>query len=145
MSNPFVSEARFEVIVKYVEKKMKSGLSTILVIEDKEMEERYKGSISEIHTQWIQPNWKESNELSKQCTRWEPMAGERTFDWSAYRMAILERYMKSWDITTKDDDGKETSVPCIPDNIGKLDPNIASALIEGFMEKTMPTEKELGN
>ncbi len=145
MSNPFVSEERFAVVVKYVDKTLKSGLTTILVIDKQEDEERYKGNINKIHTQWVQPNWKESNELSKQCTRWEPMAGERTFDWSTYRMALLEKYMKSWDISTKGPEGSTQPIPCTPDNIGKLDPNIASALIDGFMGKTMPTDKDLGN
>lgn len=145
MSNPFISDNRFEVTIKYVEKETKGGLSATMVVSDKETEERYKGSINEIHTQWVQPNWKESNELSRQCTRWDPIAGERLFDWNSYRIALVERYMKSWDISLKNDKGEDVPVPCTKENIDKLDPNIASALIDAFLNKTTPSEEKLGN
>jgi hypothetical protein len=145
MAGPFVSNDNFEVIIKYVEKKNKAGMSFVMIVSDKETEERYKGQVKVIHTQWIQPNWKESNELARQCTKFDPIAGERLFDWGTYRSMVLERYMKSWDIVTVDANGQNIPVPCIPENINRLDPSIAGALIDGFYSRTQPSEESLGN
>ena len=142
MAGPFVTEEMFEVVVRYVERTMKSGLSTLMVLkpEDKEKELRYKDSIKEIHSQWSQPNWKESNELIRVATKWDSAAGMRVIDWPLYRTSLLENYMKGWDI--QDEGGK--TVPCVKEYIDKLDPNVASALVDEFLSKTTPTEKELG-
>jgi hypothetical protein len=111
------------------------------VVKTVEMEERYKGLVSELHTQWIQPNWKESNDLIRASTTWDAEAGERMLDWQKYRFLLLEHFMKSWDIV----DDKEMPVACTRENIEKLDANIAAALVDQFLSKTTLTEKEMGN
>jgi hypothetical protein len=151
MGGPFVSNEQFEVVVKYVEKKSKSGLPSVMLIVSEEQEKRYGDSVKKISTQWCQPNWKESNQLSRECTYFDHIAGEKLFDWGMYKAKLLETYMKAWDITTdgaeKDADGKfrQVNVPCIPEYVHKLDPSIAGALIDGFFSKTQPSEEKLGN
>lgn len=138
---PFATGARFPVIVKYVEKALSSGLKTLVVVKDKKMEEQYNGLVHELHTSWIQPNWKESNDLIRAATTWDVEAGERMLDWQKYRFMLLLHFMKGWDV--KDEEGNV--VPCIQDNIERLDAQIAGALVDEFIAKTTLTEKEVGN
>ena len=132
----FVSEDLFDIVVKYREVKTKMGVKSVSVIRDKDTELRYKDFVMELHTQWAAPNWKQSNDLIRQATKWDTDAGQRVIDWPLYRSTLMETCMKTWDI--KD-------VPCIKDNMAKLDPNIAAALVDEFLGRTTPTEEELGN
>jgi hypothetical protein len=140
MGGPFVSDEMFDIVVKYVEKKLKSGHMGVVVIKDAETELRHKGLVKEIHTQWTQPDWTVSNDMIRAATRFDPEAGTRMIDWPLYRSLLLERCMKSWDVA--DEQGKP--VPCVKEKIGKLDPNIGAALVDDFLAKTTPTEKDLG-
>ena len=140
MGGPFVSDEMFDIVVKYVEKKLKSGHTGVVVIKDAETELRYKGLVKEIHTQWVQPDWTVSNDMIRAATRFDAEAGTRMIDWPLYRSLLLERCMKSWDVA--DEAGKP--VPCIKERVGKLDPNIGAALVDDFLAKTTPSEKDLG-
>jgi hypothetical protein len=140
MPGPFVSETAFPITVKYVESKNKAGLPIIVIVRSKDIEQRYKDQVKTITTQWIQPNWKQSNDLIRRATKFDADAGERVLDWPLYKTIILETFMKEWDIELN---GK--LVPCIPENIAQLDTNIASALVDEFLVKTTPSEQELGN
>jgi hypothetical protein len=147
MPGPFASNERFEIAVKYIEKSLPSGLNKVIVVgeKDKEAQERYKDKVKVIHTQWTLMNWKESNDLIRQATYFDAMAGRRELDWVAYRQLMLDNCMKSWDITEKGADGKESSVPCTKENISRLDPNIATALVQAFVERTSVSDEEMGN
>ena len=140
MSSPFASEERFPIVVKWSEVTTKSGATGNLIIRDKEQEERYKGTISELQTQWVTPNWKQSSNVLASSYQSDPQTGELRFVWSLYRSLILDNFMRSWDATGED----EKPVPCTPENISKLDPAIAAALVEGFLAKTNVSEKDLG-
>jgi hypothetical protein len=146
MSGPFASNERFEIPIKYVEKKLPSGLTKVIVIDkkDDETQERYKDQVKVIHTQWALMNWKETNDLIRQATYFDSIAGRRELDWVMYRQIMLENCMKSWDITEKVD-GKDISVPCTKENIARLDANVATALVQEFIEKTSMSDEELGN
>jgi hypothetical protein len=147
MPGPFASNERFEISIRYIEKSLPSGLNKVVVIEEKDQEaqERYKDKVKVIHTQWAMMNWKETNELIRQATYFDTMAGRRELDWVTYRQLMLENCMKSWDITEKGTDGKEVSVPCTKENIFRLDPNIATALVQQFVERTSLSDEDLGN
>jgi len=145
MPGPFVSEDRFEIVVKYIEKKLASGGTSCVVVNNKEMEERYGAAVKQIHTQWIQPNWQETNDLIRKSTVPDPYTGQRQMDWTIYRQSLLEKYMKSWDISIPGADGKDMVVPCIPENINRLDPAIASSLVEEFVNRTTISDDELKN
>lgn len=144
MSGPFVTDTQFPITVKYVEKTSKSGLPVLLILKDKakekEFEARYKDDVKSINTMWVQPNWKQSNDLIRQATKFIYEIGERKLDWQAYKTLLLETFMVEWDVKA---DGK--TVPCIKENIERLDANIASFLIDSFLLKTSPSEEELGN
>jgi len=147
MAGPFASNDRFEIAIKYVEKKLSSGLTKVIIIGNKDEEslERYKDQVKVIHTQWAMMNWQETNSLIRQATYFDSMAGRRELDWVMYRQLMLENCMKSWDITEKAADGKETSVPCTKENVARLDPNVATALVQDFVEKTSMSDEDLGN
>lgn len=145
MSGPFVSNEMFPIDIEYVEKSTKSGLPGVIIVRDEETRQRYKGNVKKISTQWVVPNWKESNMLVRDSYKWDPIAGEKILDWNLYRTKILDTYMKAWDITQPGPDGNPHPVPCIPENIAKLQPSIAGALVDAFMLKTSPTEEEMGN
>ena len=140
MGGPFVSDEMFDIVVKYVEKKLKSGHTGVVVVRDLETEQRYKGLVKEIHTQWVQPNWMTSNDMIRTATRFDAEAGTRLIDWPLYRTLLLEKCMKQWDVV----DEASKPVPCTKENIARLDPNIGAALVDDFLAKTTPTEKELG-
>lgn len=144
MSGPFVSEEKFPIVIKYVERSLRSGLKNIKIVKDKEAEEKYKGLIKEINTQWIQPNWKQSNDLVRTCTKFDAQAGERILDWQTYRMRLLESYMTNWDIAEDGASGPQL-VPCTADYMSKLNPQIAAALVDEFLSKTTMTDDEMGN
>jgi hypothetical protein len=134
----------FDVVVEYAQAQLKSGLKGIIVFKEKDDEARQKiakESIEALHTQWVMPNWKQSNEMLRVSTKWDGEAGQRVLDWATYRSQIMENFMRMWDV--KDDKG--APVPCTRENMDKLDPSIASALVERFLAKTTVTEKDLGN
>jgi hypothetical protein len=133
----------FDIVLEYVHAPLKNGLFGIVVLKEKDEEtrKRYAGSIQEIHSQWVMPNWKQSNDMLRRATRWDSDAGQRVLDWPTYRSLIMENFMRMWDI--KDEQGG--AVPCVKDNMERLDPNIAASLVEKFLSKTSVTEKDLGN
>lgn len=145
MPGPFVSEDRFEIVVKYMEKQLPYGGTSCVVVNSKEMEEKYGALVKEIHTQWVQPNWQETNDLIRKSTVPDPYTGRRDMDWTLYRQFLLERYMKSWDITQEGPDGKSVQVPCTVEYINKLDPSVAAALVEEFVRRTTISEDDLKN
>lgn len=137
-----ISEALFPIEVKYVEIKLKNGYDGVIVIEDEEQEKKWgKEKIKTLHTQWTQPNWKESNSLIRDATVLDPFTGDRHVDLQTWQIMAMERYLKAWNIM----DEKGTNVPCTPENIGKLDPNIAKLLMNKFMYRNTPTEEDLKN
>lgn len=145
MSGPFVSDEMMPISVKYVEQKLSSGFTNIIIVQDEKAEKKYSDRIKTINTQWKIPNWKESNDLARQCYRWDPIAGEKILDWNLYRMSILDTYMQFWDVSIPGPNGGDQSVPCTPENISKLQPAIGDALVGQFMQSMSPSDEEMGN
>lgn len=146
MSALFASDELFEISIKYIELKTKSGLMTVKVLDmkkdaDKQLLEKRASDVRELSTQWVQPSWKQSNELMRKCTVFDPYVGRRDVDWPTYRALVLETYMKKWNAS--EDSGKP--IPCVKDNIDKLETTVAVALVDEFFNKTSITEEELGN
>ena len=135
-----VSSKLFPIEVRYVELPLKSGGTTCLVIKDAEQEKKYEGRIKTLSTQWAQPNFKESNDLLREATIYDPYKGERDIDWYLYRGLSLEKFVRAWDLTEDD-----KPVPCTKENIARLDVNIATALIQAFDARNMISEEELKN
>lgn len=145
MGGLFVSDEMFEIVIKYVEKTLPNGMSTVVIVDNPEMEGRYEGNVKEVRTQWVQPNWIETNKLIRRATVFDQMAGRKEMDWTLYRQYLLEQYMKKWDVQAPGPDGKEAPIPCTAENINKLNPSIAAALVEEFVNRTSMPEDELGN
>lgn len=132
----------FPVDIKYVEVKYKNGLTGNHVIEGPEDEKKFATEeIKELHTQWVMPNWKEHTDVIRQAMVWDDMLGERKLDYRTYRGLCLENFMRAWDIV--DAEGKP--VPCNKTTIATLDLDIAHALQEAFVDRSIPTETELKN
>lgn len=136
----FVTGDMFELVVKYVERKLASGLETVMLITTEEHEQRYSGTIKEMRTMWVQPNWKEHTEVIRRATKMDQETGVRDIDWPLYRSLVLETFMKKWDVKEGD-----KSVPCTAENINRLEPVIANQLSNMFIARTTTTEQELGN
>jgi len=137
-----ISTKLFPIDLKYAEVRFKNGMDGVIVLDDKEAEKKYEGRIKELHTQWVMPGWKEHIEVIRDSMIWDEFKGERMMDYRLYRCKILENYLKAWDIMEADG---TTAVPCNKDNIGRLDHNIAHALQDLFVDRTVPTEDELKN
>ena len=141
MAGPFVTEELFDVTVKYIELTAKSGAKVLVVVKTKEMEQRYGDKVMEIHTMWVQPNWKLHNDVVRQSMKLEPDLGQRVVDWNLFRQLSMETFMRAWDIKSD----KDEPVPCTKENMATLDPNIAVAMCDAFHQRTSITEQELGN
>jgi len=138
-----VPTSLFPIDIKYVETKLKNGLTGIIVIEDEDKDslKKYEGRIQELHTQWQQPGWKENNEVVRESLIWDEFRGVRDVDFYLYREKVINRYLKSWDIT----DDKKQPVPCTPENIARLDIQVATGLVSKFLARNVPSEEELKN
>ena len=136
-----VSNQMFPIDLKYIEVPLKNNLTGIMVIKSEEAEKKHEGRVKELHTQWIQPPWKDNNEIIRQAQIWEAFKGERETDFYLYRSLVLEKFLKAWDIL--DDAGKP--VPCDKANIAKLAIPIANELIDQFINKNVPKEADLKN
>lgn len=143
MSSPFVTGERFPISVKYTTKKLGSGIIGVVVLKNDEEVKKAEAAgkkIEQINTQWQQANWKQSHELIRAATIWDPMAGERTMDYQKYRYIILENQMVGWDVKNEQGD----IIPLSKENVGLLAPSVASALVDGYLSSTSMAEKEMG-
>jgi hypothetical protein len=148
MAGVFASGDYFEVFIRYVNLKTASGIEIVKVFDEstekgKQDIEKYGEKVQVLKTQWVAPNWKQSNELLRKCMRYDAESGKRELDWPLYRALLIEMFMKKWDITSTEG-GKEVPVPLVRENIDRLDAQIAVALVDKFIERTNVSEEELG-
>jgi len=148
MAGVFASGDYFEVAIKYVNLKTAGGIEVVKVLDEstekgKQDVERYGDKVDVLRTQWIAPNWRQSNDLLRKCMRYDPESGRRELDWPLYRAMLIEMFMKKWDVTVKEN-GKETPVELNKANIERLDAQVAVALVDKFIERTNISDEELG-
>jgi hypothetical protein len=138
-----VPTSLFPIDIKYAEVKLKSGMTGNVVIDDDDEEnlKKYEGKIKELHTQWLQPGWKENNNIVRESMYWDEFRGVRDVDFYVYRALVLERFLKVWDV--KDDKGQP--VPCTPETAARLDIQVATSLVSKFLSRNVPTEEDLKN
>jgi len=141
MATPFVSPDLFEIVVKYAQVKLKSGLGAIIVIKDDEQEKKYKDKVHTLKSQWMQPNWKEHNDLHSDSLVMDDVAGVKVPDYNIYRQLVLERFMKLWDVM--DEKGNPSTIN--KETLSKLDPSIAIALYDAWNKKINAQEEDVGN
>lgn len=142
----FVSDELFEITIKYMDVKCNNGLTRCRVLnetneKDKKIIAERPEKIKELHTFWELANFKQMYETSNKCHKFDFETGRKDLDWLLYKATVLETYMKKWDAA--DDSGKPVQLS--KENIEKLDPDVANALIDRFFDKTSITEEELGN
>lgn len=140
----FASDEQFEIKIHYISVKSKNGVETIRVLDErtekgKDEVKSFGDKVLTLHTMWISPGWKQSNDMLRKCMRYDPESGKKELDWPLYRALILESFMKSWDAK---DDGKP--VDCSTDNIDRLDAQIAAALVDRFIDRTTVSEEDMG-
>lgn len=136
-----VSQELFPIDVKYVEVKLKSGLTGCFVIDNAEAEEKYAGKIQVLHTQWKMPTWKETNDLIRESTEMDMATGDRQVNVEMWQGLAIERFLKAWDVAGADN----KNVPCNKANIEMLDPTIFRSLMNQFMARNTPSEEDLKN
>lgn len=146
----FAKTDLFEIEVNYALVESKGGVEIVKVIDDttekgKEDLDRLGDRILTLHTFWISPNWKQSNDLMRKCMAYDREVGRKELDWALYRAYLIDSFMRKWDATDTDDDGNEVQVPCTPENVERLDAQIAVALVDRFLERTTVSEEDLGN
>lgn len=136
-----VSQDLFPIDVKYAELKLKSGHVGCFVIDNAEAEQKYADKIKVLHTQWKMPTWKETNDLIRESTEMDMATGDRQVNVEKWQGIAIERFMKAWDVVGPD--GK--TMPCTPQNIEMLDPNVFRSLMSQFMARNTPSEEDLKN
>lgn len=137
----FVSNKLFPIDVKYIEVKMRNGAEGVFIIEDEATEKKHGDKVKTLKTQWVQPNWKENNDIIRGASITDMQTGNKSVDLHLYRNLVLERFLKAWDIA--DDAG--VAIPISKEKVMSLDFNIARALADSFINRNIPTEEELGN
>ncbi len=137
-----VSDELIEIKIKYAELTTKNG-RTVTITDEKELE-KHKAKIKEykeIVTNWQEPNWKENNAMVFESLEINPLTGQKEQDWIKFTSINLEKCLKAWDLK----DEKGNLIPLNPENIGKLNPQIATKLIQQFMMRNAVTDEDLGN
>lgn len=142
----FAACEQFDIVVKYMSVKLKSGVMSVKVFnpedkEDQKLMEKYADRVQELNTIWEHPNFKTSNDMAKQCMVMDPYTGKREVELSTYRSTVLQTCLKGWDAC--DDDDKP--VPCTIEFINKLDFNIALELTNQYFDRTTISEEEAKN
>lgn len=142
----FSSGEMFEVVVKYMSIKYNSGIMGVKVFDeedpkDVELMKKYEDKVQSLTTMWIQPNFKTNNEIARKCMVFDVYSGRRELDNASYREMIMEACLKKWD--AQDEEGKV--VPCKKEFFDKLDPSIALALSNKYLEATTMSEEEAKN
>lgn len=135
-----VGEQLFPITIRYIDVPLKNNLNGVFIIDTPEKGKKYEGKIKEMNTQWVRPGFKQMNDLIMESSVTDPYKGGKDVDPFIYRALILEKFLRHWDI---EEEGK--AIPCTPENIGKLDPIVAQALIEAFNKHNVPTEEYLKN
>lgn len=136
-----ISEEWFAIPLRYVEVTLKNGDSGVFIIRNEEQEKKYKDRIKEFTTMWKRPNFKETLDVLREASITDPYTGDRDIDQLLHRSLTIERFLKKWDMM----DDKGEKVECTPENVLRLDPAVASALLETFNSYILPTEDQLKN
>jgi len=140
MATPFVSSDLFEIVVKYAQVNLKSGLSAIIIIKTDEHEKKYGDKMQVLKSQWQQPNWKEHSDLHSDSLITDDVTGVKNPDYNIYRQLVLQRFMKLCVV-----DEKGNPVEINKDNLSKLDPSIAMSLYDEWNKKVNAQEEDVGN
>jgi len=135
-----VTEQLFPIAIKYIDVPLKGGMEGVFIIDTPEKEKKYGDKVKKLETQWIRPSFRQMNDLHRETTITNSFNGEKETDWILYQSLIMEKFLRHWDI---EEGGKP--VPCTPENMGKLDPVIARALLDAFNKHSVPSEDYLKN
>jgi hypothetical protein len=135
--------AEIELYYKYAT--VNNGKKLVILDDEKAkalLEDEEKGKEVEVlKTKWNPMTWKEQNEVMNLASQSvNPQTGERTFNFLAYRDAIIKRCLKEWNITMN-----EKPVPVSPASIDKLPGAVVANLYAKFERLLDYTEEELGN
>lgn len=91
--------------------------------------------IQSIETAWTRLSWRDQNSILAKCIK------DRSFDNVTYRDLKLKACIKRWNI--KDDRG--APIPCAPEMIDQLAPEVANEMLNVFEKLTEPQVQELKN
>ncbi len=131
-------ESSGEIAVEIYYKKAKNGTIHIKTdmtdVTDKELWTKASFALKPL-------TWKQHNDIQRGATVNRGPGMGSDLDWVLYKERKLVTVLKSWD--AKDADGKP--IPVTQDNIFKLSPQIAEALLNEFDKATVLGEEERGN
>ena len=74
--------------------------------------------------------WGLYNDLSERATTIDPK-GNRFFNYKLWKEEKLKRVLNSWDATVEKD-GENVPVPLKPENIQRLSPSVAEAMLQAY-------------
>jgi hypothetical protein len=118
----------------------------LIILEDKKAKEMLEDEekakeIEVLETGWRILSWQEHNEvMSLSSKSIDPRTGDPTFDFVAYRDAVIKRCLKTWNIKVNEQD-----VPVTPDFINKLPSPVILNLYQKFDNSLNYSEEEMGN
>lgn len=138
----FIEESKpIEVIVHY----RKIGRSYIAYNDEKfksvrlDLSTRGKYKIVKIKMKPL--TWRLYNELQESAYITEE-DGQKRFNYRLYKENRLKELIIEWDATTTNDKGESVPVPVTEDNIMKLSPDIAEAILEGYDSASLISEED---
>lgn len=140
MSDLFSGNSLVEIEIFYTVDKNRYNVARVEVLTDEKAVEMQKGpdkaKVRSIKTKWKMPSWKTANDLLSQSTTFNAM-NQPDIDWTRYRDARLKASLVEWS-------GQDVAdIPCTPDNINKLHPSVAVALLEKFDQVTTIDKEEI--
>ena len=98
----------------------------------------------ERHTIGFKPlSWRDHNELRRVCVHINTDTGMREMDYDKYVIEKLRRVLRSWDFTIKNEDDQDVPMPCTPENIDMLHPQLAEFILELYDAEMELSQDEL--
>ena len=101
------------------------------------MEEKERGKFTELNAKMNPVNWGTHNDMQESAMVEDQNSGDRRFSVKLYKEGRLKRLLKEWDVVQK-----EKPVPINDQNVMRLAPAIAEAILRAYDEQTTLSEDE---
>jgi hypothetical protein len=137
-----------DISLYYTVENANSDTPRIVILEDKEAEERLEDpkrqdSVLVLNTKWKLATWKDQNSILKSSQKREdplqPGVGIN-IEWTDYRDFRIKKFLADWDIC----DAAGIKIPVTPESIDTAVPQIMLALLDKYDEITLLGEEESG-
>lgn len=129
------------VSFKIYYKKNRDGYTALTQISLEKIKKEKQSEFQSINITMKKISWGISNELQETAIV-RGINGERVWNHKIYKENKMKNLLTAWDAKKKNEKGELISVPVNNENILKLAPDIAEAILAGYDEVTQGEEGE---